>query len=98
MFNILFDLIFLFFQSVSFKFYFREILMSFGVGNCLYICCLCLVVPCCFVAREIGVANYVELCAIYEIRSKNLKVHGIILLQFMFKSGVERKRRCEVFQ
>lgn len=72
--------------------------MSFGVGNCLYICCLCLVVPCCFVAREIGVANYVELCAIYEIMSKNLKVHGIILLQFVFKSEVRRKRRYEVFQ
>ena len=32
--------------------------------------------------------NYVELCAIYEIMSKELKVYGIILLQFVFKSEV----------
>lgn len=37
-------------------------------------------------------ANYVKLCAIYEITSKKLKVHGIILLQFVFKSEVGEKR------
>ncbi len=36
--------------------------------------------------------NYVELCAIYEIGSKKLKVYGIILLQFVFKSEVREKR------
>lgn len=32
--------------------------------------------------------NYVELCAIYEMKSKNLKAYGIILLQVVFKSEV----------
>lgn len=38
-------------------------------------------------------ANYVnKLCAIYEITSKKLKVHDIILLQFMFKSEVGEEK------
>lgn len=42
--------------------------------------------------KKISIVNYVEFCAVYEMRSKKLKVHGIILLQFMFKSEVGEKR------
>lgn len=37
-------------------------------------------------------ANYVQLCGIYEMVSKKLKVHGIILLQFVFKSEVGEEK------
>lgn len=43
-------------------------------------------------------ANYVKFCAVYEIKDKNFKAYGIILLQFMLKSEVERKKRYEIFQ
>ena len=42
--------------------------------------------------REQTCADYVELCAIYEMKSKNLKAYGIILLQFVFKSEVGEEK------